>query len=114
MKKHDERTDKADELKDQRLNLLNELSSGEDEFDVDLMACGCRLAVGGSHQQITLPQWVERTGLTKTQLQSILGTVIKEAATDKAQLTKLLDEVTLKTKYDMGRLQKVAAQAKKK
>jgi hypothetical protein len=26
-----------------KVDLLQELSSGEDEFDVDLMACGCRM-----------------------------------------------------------------------
>jgi hypothetical protein len=32
---------------DDDLALLNHLVDGEDEFDVDLMACGCRLATAG-------------------------------------------------------------------
>lgn len=29
---------------EKNIDLLNILADGEDEFDVDLMACGCRLA----------------------------------------------------------------------
>lgn len=31
------------EAVEDKLTLLNELASGEDEFDIDLMACGCRV-----------------------------------------------------------------------
>lgn len=31
-------------MSDEASKLLNELTNGEDEFDVDLMACGCRFA----------------------------------------------------------------------
>ena len=46
---------------DEKLDLLNELSSGEDEFDVDLMACGCRVAAGPD--QLTMGQWISRSNL---------------------------------------------------
>ena len=108
----------------EKLDLLNELSSGEDEFDVDLMACGCRVAPGAN--QFTYRQWMSQLGLTTPQLARLLDLVMTEtnyrgsirrgAASGrlarfeemgKNKLADAVDQVNRETNFDFAKLQRL-------
>jgi hypothetical protein len=118
---------------DEKLDLLNELSSGEDEFDVDLMACGCRVAPGAD--QFTYRQWMSQLGLSTPQLARLLDMVITETnyraplssglrgaastrvarfeAMGKTKLSDALDQVNRETNFDFAKLQRLVKQVQR-
>lgn len=60
--------------------LLDELASGEDEFDVDLMACGCRLVASpaGVEQQVTIDEYLrEMPGLDEDGLRQLVELLVE-------------------------------------
>ena len=71
------------------LDMLNVLATGEDEFDVDLMACGCRLApVGG---EISLHDLVRMYELDIVKLTELVGALYDESGISNARLLELAD-----------------------
>jgi hypothetical protein len=73
------------------LDLLNEFASGEDEFDVDLMACGCRLAAE-PNMKLSIYDLVRLHNLDNDQLVSLLGALIDETGIDTKKLFTLADK----------------------
>lgn len=63
-----------------RESLLDELASGEDEFDVDLMACGCRLVASpaGRESAVTISQYLQETpGLDAAALRTLVEQLVE-------------------------------------
>lgn len=79
-------------LKDTSFNLLQELSSGEDEFDVDLMACGCRLAAP-SNLQLSIDDIVRLYELEEADLKELIGALIDEASISSEVVFRLASRV---------------------
>lgn len=73
------------------LDLLNEFASGEDEFDVDLMASGCRLATT-SPLKLSTHDLVRLHNLDFDRLVALLGAVIDETGIDTNKLFQLADK----------------------
>jgi hypothetical protein len=77
------------------LDLLNEFASGEDEFDVDLMACGCRLAVGGVGNdkfQLSIHDIARLYNLDQDKLIALVGGLVDTSKIDPAKLMELADQ----------------------
>ena len=79
-------------LKDTSFDLLQELSSGEDEFDVDLMACGCRLAAP-SDLQLSIDDIVRLYELDEWDLKAWVGALIDEAHISSEVVFRLASKV---------------------
>lgn len=79
-------------LKDTSFNLLQELSSGEDEFDVDLMACGCRLAAP-SNLQLSIDDIARLYELQESDLKELIGALIDEASISSDVVFRLASRV---------------------
>jgi hypothetical protein len=74
-------------------DLLEELSKGEDEFDVDLMACGCRLAAVTDFDW-SIYDFVRLYDLDREQLVSLVGALVDAGGIDHQQLHDLADKVS--------------------
>lgn len=79
-------------LKDTSLDLLQELSSGEDEFDVDLMACGCRLAAP-TDLQLSIDDIARLYELGEPELKELIGALIDEASISSEVVFRLASQV---------------------
>lgn len=73
------------------LDLLNEFASGEDEFDVDLMASGCRLATS-TQVKLSMYDLVQLHNLDFDRLLALLGAVIDETGIDTNKLFQLAEK----------------------
>ncbi|GAA1390429.1 hypothetical protein [Catellatospora chokoriensis] len=73
-------------------SLLEELSTGEDEFDVDLMACGCRLAPAGK-LEFSIYDLVRMYALNEDDLVSMVGALIDEGRIPHDKVHELADRV---------------------
>jgi hypothetical protein len=73
------------------LDLLNELSSAEDDFDVDLMACGCRLPTGGT-LAFSVDDVLRLYNLDDQKLVAFVGALIDEANITPDRVFQLADE----------------------
>jgi hypothetical protein len=73
------------------LDLLNEFASGEDEFDVDLMASGCRLATS-TQVKLSMYDLVKLHNLDFDRLLALLGAVIDETNIDTNKLFQLAEK----------------------
>ena len=82
-----------DNSKVNELNLLDELSGAEDEFDVDLMACGCRyVAVGKPGEQVVTPsEFLKLYNLSDKAMAAFVGALIDMAKLTPQQLHNLAD-----------------------
>jgi hypothetical protein len=78
--------------KDTSLDLLQELSSGEDEFDVDLMACGCRL-LAPANLQLSIDDIVRLYELGEPELKELIGALIDEASIPSEAVFRLASKV---------------------
>jgi hypothetical protein len=74
------------------VDLLEELSKGEDEFDVDLMACGCRLAAVTSFDW-SVYDFVRLYDLSPDHLVSLVGALVTEGKISHERLHELADKV---------------------
>lgn len=79
-------------LKDTSFDLLQELSNGEDEFDVDLMACGCRL-FAPSNLQLSIDDIVRLYELGEPELKELIGALIDEANIPSEAVFRLASKV---------------------
>ena len=77
-------------LQERELNLLDELASAENEFDVDLMACGCRLAPKGGVKLAT-EDLIRLMDFTEEQLAGFVDALILEGKLDDKQVWTLAD-----------------------
>lgn len=78
-------------LKDTSMDLLQELSNGEDEFDVDLMACGCRLVA--SNLKLSIDDIVRLYELGEAELKELVGALIDEASIPSEAVFRLAAKV---------------------
>lgn len=79
-------------LKDTSFDLLQELSSGEDEFDVDLMACGCRL-LAPANLKLSIDDIVRLYELGEPELKELVGALIDEANISSEVVFRLASKV---------------------
>ena len=70
------------------LDLLNEFAAGEDEFDVDLMACGCRVAPM-PEMKLSIHDIVRMHDLDHDQLVALVGALVDESRVDSKKLFEL-------------------------
>jgi|GEM_PF-6193478 len=84
---------KQEQEQEQELNLLDELASAENEFDVDLMACGCRLAPA-TDIQLATEDLIRLMDFTEDQLAGFVDALIREGKFDDKQVWKLADEAS--------------------
>jgi hypothetical protein len=71
-------------------DLLNQLSSAEDDFDVDLMACGCRLAPGaGLKFELSVDDLLRLYNFDEHALAAFVGTLIDASKLESAQIHEL-------------------------
>lgn len=80
-------------LKDTSLDLLQELSNGEDEFDVDLMACGCRL-FAPANLQLSIDDIARLYELGEPELKDLIGALIDEAKISSEVVFRLAAKVS--------------------
>lgn len=73
------------------LSLLNEFAAGEDEFDVDLMACGCRLAAE-PNMKLSIYDIVRMHDLDRDQLVALIGALVDESKLDSKKLFALAEK----------------------
>ncbi len=79
-------------LKDTSSDLLQELSNGEDEFDVDLMACGCRL-FAPANLQLSIDDIARLYELGEPELKELIGALIDEAKISSEVVFRLASKV---------------------
>ena len=72
------------------VDLLEELSKGEDEFDVDLMACGCRLAAV-TRFDLSIYDLVRLYNLEIDELVALVGALIDETEVPHDRLHELAE-----------------------
>lgn len=79
-----------------KLELLKELTQGEDEFDADLMACGCRFAGGlaATMQVIDLEDVITLYGLKDQKLYEFIANLIDECKIEAAKVMEVADKVS--------------------
>ena|SRR2546428_12796607 len=58
------------------LELLNQLSAAEDEFDIDLMACGCRLAASSGMKELSVIDLIRLYNFDEQALAGFIGALI--------------------------------------
>lgn len=80
-------------LKDTSRDLLQELSNGEDEFDVDLMACGCRL-MAPTNLQLSIDDIARLYELGEPELKELIGALIDEAKISSEVVFRLATKVS--------------------
>lgn len=78
---------------DTSFDLLQELSSGEDEFDVDLMACGCRL-VTAKDLRLNVDDITRLYGLGEPELKELIGALISETRIPSEVVFRLAAQVS--------------------
>lgn len=87
-------------------SVLDELASGEDEFDVDLMACGCRLVASpsGRRDAVTIPEFLrEHPEVDEVALQQLVEVLIESNdISDKAFLRAVDKTVSRKGRGGRG------------
>jgi hypothetical protein len=83
----------VEDPKPNSLDLLDELSAAEDEFDVDLMACGCRYKAAGKpgEQEVTPSEFLKLYNFNDQALGAFVGALIDTAKLSHEQLHKLAD-----------------------
>lgn len=72
-------------------DLLEELSRGEDEFDVDLMACGCRLAPAG-RLELSIYDLARLYNLGENELIALVGALMDEGRIPHDKVHELADK----------------------
>ncbi|WP_076989088.1 hypothetical protein [Actinosynnema sp. ALI-1.44] len=83
-------------------DLLNELASSEDEFDVDLMAAGCRLVPSARVEEISPAELIGFYDFDQAGLVSLIEGLVSDGKVDMGTLYQHAERVSL---------QKGAAQA---
>ena len=71
-----------------QVDILNELASSEDEFDVDLMACGCRL-VAEAHVVESVSDLVQMYGFSIDQVVELTEAIIAESGVSPKVVSEL-------------------------
>ncbi|MBV8370834.1 MAG: hypothetical protein JO036_18120 [Candidatus Eremiobacteraeota bacterium] len=81
------------------LDLLKELTEGEDEFDADLMACGCRYAAapGMTQEPVELREVLDLYGLKDQKLYAFVETLIAECQIEAAKVVEVADKAARAT-----------------
>lgn len=91
---------------DRSTDLLNQLANGEDEFDVDLMACGCRLAeTANLTKKLTINDLVRIYKLDQDGLESLVGALIDEGKVSGDKVMELAEKVSKGRYKEAGRKQ---------
>lgn len=75
------------------LAILDSLVEGEDEFDVDLMACGCRLAAT-TKMNLRISDMLRIFDLDDDKKTSLIGALVDEAGMEPDRLLELMDKVS--------------------
>lgn len=75
------------------LAILDSLVEGEDEFDVDLMACGCRLAPT-TKMNLGIADMLRLFDLDDDMKTSLIGSLVDEAGIEPDKLLELMDKVS--------------------
>lgn len=83
----------TDTSQEDDLSILNQLTEGEDEFDVDLMACGCRLEVGAK-LKLGVDDIVRLFDLNDEQKTMLIGALIDEAKISPDRVFEIVDKVS--------------------
>lgn len=80
----------------EKLDLLKELTDGEDEFDADLMACGCRYAGAPqvTLQVIDLEDVINLYGLTDQKLHEFIAGLIDECNIEAAKVLQIAERIS--------------------
>jgi len=78
-------------MAEEKLDMLNEFAAGEDEFDVDLMACGCRLAAG-SIPDFSIYDLVRLHNLDHDKMVALIGALVDHGKVDSKTLFSLADK----------------------
>lgn len=74
------------------IELLDLLADGEDEFDVDLMACGCRLPIPVPYPvELSMDDVVRLYDLDVPELTLIVGALIDRAKIEPREFYELVD-----------------------
>jgi hypothetical protein len=72
---------------------FEEFSAGEDEFDIDLMACGCRFAPE-ANMRLSVYDIVRLYNLDFDKLVSLVGGLIDETQIDSRKLFEIAEKVS--------------------
>ncbi|MEM7475311.1 MAG: hypothetical protein AAF483_09995 [Planctomycetota bacterium] len=76
------------------VDLLDQMSELEDDFDVDLMACGCRLAAGGTNLELSVRDVVRLFDLDQDGIVDLLGALIDEGGIDAQKVFSVAESVS--------------------
>jgi hypothetical protein len=80
-------------MADDRSDLLSDLSSGEDEFDVDLMAAGCRVRVATSVEEVSPSELISLYEFDKDDLVALLDGLVTAGVVDTGALYRQAEQV---------------------
>ncbi len=75
----------------EKLDVLNELAAGEDEFDVDLMATGCRL-MPESNLALGVDDIVKLYDLQDKSLYAFIGALIDESKLESRKVFQIAEK----------------------
>lgn len=74
-------------------DFLGEISELEDGFDVDLMACGCRVCAPETRLEASVADVIKLYDLNQDSLGDLLGMVIDHVEMDSEKLFELAEKV---------------------
>lgn len=77
----------------EELDLLDELVEGEDEFDVDLLACGCRLAAEPS-LNLSMHDILRLYNFDEKDVAALLGALVNEGGVEAKKVFELAERVS--------------------
>jgi hypothetical protein len=78
--------------KKEQTDLLMEFAASEDEFDIDLMACGCRYAPE-ANMKLSIYDVVRLYNLDFDKLVSVIGALMDESRLDSKKLFEIAEKV---------------------
>lgn len=75
-------------------DLLHDLTSGEDDFDVDLMAAGCRIRIVSEPEEaLTAQQLVTLYKFDTAELEALLAKLVEDGKLTIPQLVEAAEEL---------------------
>jgi hypothetical protein len=80
-------------MSDERFDLLTDLAAGEDEFDVDLMAAGCRIAHRATAAMAGPEELVSLYGFGADEIVAVLGLLVADGTVDSKALFSAAEQV---------------------
>ena|SRR5579863_8023189 len=87
-----------------KIDFLEELSSGEDEFDVDLMACGCRMVKAGEDllKSFNAARIADKFQLNPQQVLDLLDGVMTTQQVDTRVIEHLAQQISSTGTWNRG------------